>query len=606
MMRLAGSKMGQVLPRAGRTMAPVPLNCLRSPLPFVGHGFKSSPFPLWGMDFVPPDPQQPQPIQIPGPSFLHNIPAMDQFYNFALRVDHFNDVHVPKVCVADAKLWRKCNGTYRELEEEHNSKPVYRNAAGAVIYFDNGKWKLNMSEAFDSSVYSISSTGDYPPDGTWTDSSGGECHVEADCASHPGWTILADSSLKADNATIVTHATTFVILGNNKRGKTWIMSQLAGCDLPFDSTMHTPGLCMKQIKLGGGAREYRLIDSKGENTPLEEVTEGRLKERTLEESFFREVACEMADAFIYVVGDMGYEEQTTLNELSNILSVGRFAGVGNQIIVIHNLKGVRTKVGLDNKFQELKDIFANQGFIEQDEGDLLFLQRPSCKGTLAAVHLVLGASGTEADANNHLAFDKVRGIMKDLPAQELPLDLSFGEELAQKMSSKVPRYYQGTDAQKYTIAYNKDDFKMELTHGGSWKDVQLRDVGLGNFIKIEIGADLAYTISDEVDNNVRIVRLSVPGCSSDILKAHTSAVQFSQAADGSRNIDVNLQHLRPTFESETTQKQSAPVQNACRINIGKQTIFVRPDAGMSLKDGVLTLKWNCQPTGRVDLDFDEV
>jgi len=307
----------------------------------------------------------------------------------------------------------------------------------------------------------------------------------------------------------------------------------------------------------------------------------------------------MADAFLYVVGDMGYDEQTTLNSLSEQLSSNK--NTANQIIVVHNLKHVSTREGLIKRFQELKDIFCQQHFLHMQHGKLHFLQRGDSGDNMAAVHLVLGRSGSEADmfdgcSHNDLVFDKIRSMMSHLPKKALALDKTFGDELAEVMTRKISRYY--PSSKDVAVTHRKEDMRMSLEHSGCWKLLKTLDVSLGNFIKIDNGSDPPYTISEK--DGVRIVRIWAPGLSLEKLEQNQEALKYDELEDGSVFVELDMEPLSPVYDGEIFQKPAAPTHSICKINAGKRTRSVKPDAGTptanlepgtQLQDGVLMLSW---------------
>jgi serine/threonine protein kinase len=85
-----------------------------------------------------------------------------------------------KVTISDADI-SAFNGVY-ETAGLLNNHTKYKNANGAIIYFDDDKWKVNKEDNTDEFVYYMEapSTRKLPPSGKWSSKNGETCQVQAE------------------------------------------------------------------------------------------------------------------------------------------------------------------------------------------------------------------------------------------------------------------------------------------------------------------------------------------------------------------------------------------------------------------------------------------
>merc|ERR1711879_685950 len=95
------------------------------------------------------------------------------------------------------------------------------------------------------------------------------------------------------------------------------MGKLSRTDLPNDLVENTPGLCWKRVTVN--ERECLLMDSKGENPPLTQVSKKTLNDKKAEEHILRDILRGMADAFIYMANSFAANEQNTILNLCKSL-----------------------------------------------------------------------------------------------------------------------------------------------------------------------------------------------------------------------------------------------------------------------------------------------
>lgn len=73
---------------------------------------------------------------------------------------------------------KECNGDYT-TDGSANGRAKYKNEHGAIIFFSEGKWKVNIEDDMDDFIYSIDHAGAYPQSDEWKKSgAAGACTVE--------------------------------------------------------------------------------------------------------------------------------------------------------------------------------------------------------------------------------------------------------------------------------------------------------------------------------------------------------------------------------------------------------------------------------------------
>ena len=305
-----------------------------------------------------------------------------------------------------------------------------------------------------------------------------------------GWKVLkGETGNTCEDSSMLTRNIRFVIVGNFKRGKTWLLQKISDADFPSSETTHTPGLCFKTLEIQ--SKEVMLIDTKGENTPLNVVSSERLNDKKAEESFLRDIVSQLAEVFIYLVNSIGYNEQLTLMQLQEQLR-----GKNTSIFVIHNLKHLTTRHEFEQAWNEIKKIYADQNFVSDKgqidgvTGEVRYLERQMTESENSQVrvrilHFVLGHEDSEAGMDNEKT---IKYIKNQLALTTVPVSRkrSLANELASVMTDIMP---------KYLNTSNTDPVQVCLTgeHGSRCYQLQaadtvkptVRELDLGTFISIQ-------------------------------------------------------------------------------------------------------------------------
>ena len=121
------------------------------------------------------------------------------------------------------------------------------------------------------------------------------------------------------------------VLGLFNRGKTFVLNQLAGLDLPSGWHAHTLGLAFKR-PLRSSARSMLLLDTAGLDNPG--GTEPGADSHRSTDALVKALAVHLADVLLFVVSDTARADQAHLDTLC------ASAGDDRPVIVIHNFMSV--------------------------------------------------------------------------------------------------------------------------------------------------------------------------------------------------------------------------------------------------------------------------
>ena len=160
------------------------------------------------------------------------------------------------------------------------------------------------------------------------------------------------------------------VLGNNNKGKSFLLSKISKIKLLSGTSIHTEGLSVKypELKEHKG-RHLILLDSAGLETPVlrkniiinnnnnndEQKNEDKEKEQNKEfkesardkimtEIFLQNFIIKVSDVLLVVVGKLTYSEQLLINKIK-VESQKQNKGM---IFIIHNLQEFRTKEQVEN------------------------------------------------------------------------------------------------------------------------------------------------------------------------------------------------------------------------------------------------------------------
>jgi hypothetical protein len=126
-------------------------------------------------------------------------------------------------------------------------------------------------------------------------------------------------------------------MGLFDKGKTWLINQLYGRNLPSGKLHETSGLSMVYVP----QQRFLIIDTKGLQAPVSYKTKGvkQLVDASQTEVFLFELVSRIAHYIIFVVNDFTWPEQRHVVQLHQKYVQSKRE---NQLIVVHNLRTTRS------------------------------------------------------------------------------------------------------------------------------------------------------------------------------------------------------------------------------------------------------------------------
>jgi len=427
----------------------------------------------------------------------------------------------------------------------------------------------------------------------------------SDLYKNNGWQLLKDLEDKTGTA-----EKRFVIMGNFKRGKTWFLQKLCNVTLPVHEVLHTPGLCAKRLVIK--KQRCMLIDTKGENTALDVVDTDSFQDKKAEESFLRDVICEIADAFMFLVGQMGFAEQLTLQQLMKLLTSHSVNKSGASVFVIHNLKHLRTREELKDAWDEVKNLYVKGQRLIEIEADVTldtenvsveYLEKlEGDEQRFPVRHFFLGAEGTDAGSTNNAVMEWIRIAMTTITVQKR--SQPFLKDVTNAMNNKIETYLNSDKDLQLDIR----DSHLKLVDP-DLSPPKLRDMDLGNYVSIAKGEQHStrYRIAIIAHGETMYVQveIDIPG-----LKEHKFMEDMNELEDNDGKIvhldpcgaGVNVT-LRPWIVKELRDRDRDQAEEANERKPESPKIAV-PDLilitekltdysclAYQLENGVLTLQW---------------
>lgn len=244
---------------------------------------------------------------------------------------------------------------------------------------------------------------------------------------------------------------------------------------------------------------------------------------------------------MFLVGQVGYAEQLTLEQLTKALQSYTVGKSQSTIFVVHNFRHLQAVHELQSAWQEVKNLYKGLGFSVQHEEITLGVDgkmetfkieymakavNPSIKTPQVAImHFVLGADDSPAGHNNPGVIERIRRAMTQTPTFQRPKD--FLSDIQAAMSEKVKAYLSKDSETEIVRADNflklvrkshndaagsaDDADKQELAEK-SEKVLPLKDMDLGNYISIAKRdmPSIKYRILQQSEEVIR-VEIDLPG-----------------------------------------------------------------------------------------------
>eukprot|EP00472_Partenskyella_glossopodia_P010412 CAMPEP_0197518342 /NCGR_PEP_ID=MMETSP1318-20131121/3516_1 /TAXON_ID=552666 /ORGANISM="Partenskyella glossopodia, Strain RCC365" /LENGTH=564 /DNA_ID=CAMNT_0043068611 /DNA_START=54 /DNA_END=1748 /DNA_ORIENTATION=+ len=175
-----------------------------------------------------------------------------------------------------------------------------------------------------------------------------------------GWKVerskkfLTEQTLKIDdwNGAII------AVVGLYDKGKTFLLNQITGANLPSGRKVRTKGLSFKHMEVDG--MKFCLLDSAGSNTPVRVENEFSVYQKEVTEHFILDIIFEVSDYFICVVNDFTSLDQRYLDKLARSLQKSNKSF--REVVVVHNFKGVTSSDALEHAWNtQVTQVYRNGG-----------------------------------------------------------------------------------------------------------------------------------------------------------------------------------------------------------------------------------------------------
>jgi len=150
---------------------------------------------------------------------------------------------------------------------------------------------------------------------------------------------LAGTEDMSDSVTVAPIAwqgAVIAVVGLYDKGKTFVLNQITGSNLPSGKKCTTKGLSFKNINVE--STNFTLLDSAGSYSPVKVTNELSVAQREATELFLNDLIFDLSDYFICVVNDFTSLDQRYLDKLTR--SLNNSTKVFREVIVVHNLKEV--------------------------------------------------------------------------------------------------------------------------------------------------------------------------------------------------------------------------------------------------------------------------
>ena len=173
--------------------------------------------------------------------------------------------------------------------------------------------------------------------------------------SKDGWQVkFTEEGLKKYNKYKNKELITIGVLGNNNKGKSFLLSKISKIKLLTGTSIHTEGLSVKYPELKGyKGRQLILLDSAGFETPVlrknkekvldEDKNNEEFKEKARDkiatEYFLQNFVIKTSNILFVVVGKLTYSEQLLINKVKVESKKQNIS----KIFIIHNLQEFRTR-----------------------------------------------------------------------------------------------------------------------------------------------------------------------------------------------------------------------------------------------------------------------
>ena len=197
------------------------------------------------------------------------------------------------------------------------------------------------------------------------------------------------------------------VIGNEDKGKSYLLSRISKIDLPSGVSISTEGLSIKYPELEEYKnRKIALLDSAGLETPVitdkfennGELFREKSKEKLITEMFLQNYILNVSDILIIVVGKFTYSEQKLLSKIKTEI---KMANINKPLFIIHNLLTFTSKEQVEN---HINDYLLKSATFELEEGHKITTNKVIQNGVYyyekntarTIYHLIYANEGSEA------------------------------------------------------------------------------------------------------------------------------------------------------------------------------------------------------------------
>lgn len=306
------------------------------------------------------------------------------------------------------------------------------------------------------------------------------------------------------------------VVGLYDKGKTFVLNNISGSNLPSGKKVNTKGLSFKHVDMDSGTKLI-LLDTAGSYSPVKVTSEFSVAEKEATELFLLDLVFDISDYFICVVNDFTSLDQRYLDKVSRSLQISR-KKTFREVIVLHNLKEVEsedvlqhlwctqvTQIYGSGRIQTTQVAAENSITGELEEKPVTWFKTPYSR------HICLANADSEiGQMHNPWAFSLLKYWLKAVlipvnrPVSVVESVLSFSN---QKLSSyfKMPielKISDGVDALHKRITCQTDSFRDQ---------VHMPQIAIDSSGFIMARPDSFLPLVDVIENGEYCIYMDLPG-----------------------------------------------------------------------------------------------
>ena len=306
------------------------------------------------------------------------------------------------------------------------------------------------------------------------------------------------------------------VVGLYDKGKTFVLNNISGSNLPSGKKVNTRGLSFKHVDMDSGTKLI-LLDTAGSYSPVKVTSEFSVAEKEATELFLLDLVFDISDYFICVVNDFTSLDQRYLDKVSRSLQISR-KKTFREVIVLHNLKEVEsedvlqhlwrtqvTQIYGSGRIQATQVAAVNSNTGELEEKSVTWFKTPYSR------HICLANADSElGQMLNPWAFSLLKYWLKAVlipvnrPVSVVESVLSFSN---QKLSSyyKLPvelKIVEGTDPLHKRITCTTDSFREQS---------RMPQIAIDSSGFIMARPDSFLPLVDVIENGEYCLYMDVPG-----------------------------------------------------------------------------------------------